>query len=83
MANPVLDTEIIVGTWCRSTNAQRPNAVIARFDRRGRLNYRVISRTINNEVLPAPTATSTSIPDIILRQPYAGLTPDEIRILLD
>lgn len=83
IVNPVLGTEIIVGTWRQSTNPFRPNAVIARFDRNGRLNYRVVGRTMNDEVLPAPTGTSTSLPSINLRSPYVGLSADEIRILLD
>jgi hypothetical protein len=71
-----------VGTWRRS-QAQPRNAVIARFDRRGRLNYRIVARGVQGQAVAALMATSTSLPDINLRPPYAGLSADALRVMID
>lgn len=76
--NPVLGDEIVVGTWTRGSNA-----IIAVFDRRGRLNFRITNRNMAGSYVPAPTGTSTSLPSIILRWPYAGLDPAHLRAMID
>ena len=84
IAEPVLGDEIVVGTWAHSpAGGAGPNAVVAVFDRRGRLNYRVVARTTAGVPVPAPTGTSTSLPRINLRWPYAGLDPIRLRALID
>ncbi|HEV2644799.1 MAG TPA: hypothetical protein VGU46_00390 [Acidobacteriaceae bacterium] len=74
---------VIVGTWRHSPNPATPNAVTAAFDRRGRLNYRVTNRDLNGDLAPAATATATSAPHINFVAPYAGLSANEIRDMLD
>ncbi|KFY16792.1 hypothetical protein V492_01085 [Pseudogymnoascus sp. VKM F-4246] len=84
IANPVLSDEIVVGTWAQSPiNDIGPNAVVGIFDRRGHLNYRIVARTVDGIPVPGPVGTSTSLPNIKLRTPYAGLTSDGLRTMID
>lgn len=77
------DNHVIVGTWRLSPNLATPHAVTAAFDRRGRLNYRIIARDIHGNTLAAPTATAVSARAIQFMPPYNGLSANEIRELLD
>lgn len=83
--NPVLGDEIIVGSWVNSPriNGVGPNAVVAVFDQRGHLNYRIVARTVDGTVISAPTATSISLSNINLRWPYAGLSSNRLRAMID
>lgn len=82
--NPVLGDEIVVGTWALSPGGGAgPNAVVGVFDRRGHLNYRIVSRTVGGVPVPAPTGTSVSLHNINLRWPYAGLDPTRLRAMID
>jgi hypothetical protein len=79
--NPDNTLEIVVGEWRQSTATPR-NAVIARLDARGRLNFRVVARTMGGAQVAGPTATATSYPNIILAGTYAGMTYNNLRPLL-
>jgi len=79
-ADPTL--EIVVGEWRGSTGTPR-NAVIARFDGRGRLNFRIVARGYGtNQSVPGPTATATATGSIDFMGPYAGMTYEDIRACL-
>jgi hypothetical protein len=80
-ANPNVDLEIVVGEWAKSTATPR-NAVIARLDSRGRLNFRVVARTVAGVVVPGPTATATGYANIILVGQYRGMTYHQLRAAL-
>jgi hypothetical protein len=79
--DPDSSLDIVVGEWRRSTAVPR-NAVIARLDARGRLNFRVVARTMAGNLVAGPTATATSFNDIILSGPFAGMSYDSLRALL-
>lgn len=81
-ANPNPDNVIVVGEWRRAT-ATPPNAVTARFDARGRLNYRIIARSVGGQPVAAPTATAVGAANIRFVPPFAGLSPSQIHALLD
>jgi hypothetical protein len=80
-ANPNVEMEIVVGEWAKSTATPR-NAVIARLDARGRLNFRVVARTVAGVPIPGPTATATGYANIVLVGQYAGMTYDQLRNVL-
>jgi hypothetical protein len=71
----------VVGTWRRSTTTPR-NAVVARFDGRGRLNFRIIARSYNGMPVPGPSATATAASDIAFRGQYARMSYIEVRARL-
>lgn len=73
--------EIVVGEWRRCATTPR-NAVIARLDARGRLNFRVVARTMAGDPVAGTTATATSYNDIILAGTNAGMTYPSLRTLL-
>ncbi|KFY34455.1 hypothetical protein V495_08153 [Pseudogymnoascus sp. VKM F-4514 (FW-929)] len=82
IANPVTGERIIVGTWAASPHAI-PNAVVAIFDVRGRLNFRITNTTTTGAPVPAPTSTATSIRGINFRPPYAGLDLNALRVMIN
>ena len=83
--NPVLGDEVVVGTWAHAPlgGGAIPNAVVAVFDRRGRLNFRIVARTIGGNAVPAPNGTSVALSSINLRWPYAGWDPTRLRAMID
>ncbi|KFY30727.1 hypothetical protein V494_08065 [Pseudogymnoascus sp. VKM F-4513 (FW-928)] len=84
VANPILGDEIIVGTWAHApTGGAGANAVVGVFDRRGHLNFRIVSRTMAGAPTRAPTGTSVSLHNISLRPPYAGLDLAQLRTMID
>lgn len=84
VANPILRDEIIVGTWAHATTGGAgANAVVGVFDRRGHLNFRIVSRTMAGAPTPAPTGTSVSLHNISLRPPYASLDLAQLRTMID
>lgn len=78
---PDTSLEIVVGEWRQSTATPR-NAVIARLDARGRLNFRVVARTLAGVPIAGPTATATSYPNIILSGNYIGMNYNVLRTTL-
>ncbi|OBT70643.1 hypothetical protein VF21_10377 [Pseudogymnoascus sp. 05NY08] len=84
IANLVLGDKIVVGTWALSPGGSAgPNAVVGVFDRRGHLNYRIISCTVGGVPVPAPTGTSVSLHNINLRWPYANLDPARLCAMIN
>jgi hypothetical protein len=81
--NPVLGERITVGTWANATAAATPNAVVAGFDARGRIFYRIINEDANGNAVAAPTATATRFEDINFRAPYQNMTADQVRTAID
>jgi hypothetical protein len=73
--------EIVVGTW-RNSTATPCNAVIARFDSRGRLNFRIVARSYNGVPVPGPNATATAASSIIFMGQYAGMSYAQVRARL-
>jgi hypothetical protein len=80
--NPVTNDRIIVGEWANAT-AATPNAVVAGFDTRGRIFYRVINEDINGNTVAAPTATATRFEDINFRAAYQNMTAGQVRTAID
>jgi hypothetical protein len=80
--NPVTNDRIIVGEWANAT-AATPNAVVAGFDTRGRIFYRVINKDINSNTVAAPTATATRFEDINFRAAYQNMTAGQVRTAID
>jgi len=79
VANADATLEIVVGEWRGSTAAPR-NAVIARFDARGRLNFRIVARAYGaNQPVPGPSATAAAAASIDFMGPYAGMSYEEVR----
>ena len=81
-ANPNTELEIVVGEWSKSTATAARNAVIARLDSRGRLNFRIVARTVAGDATPGPTATATGYANIDLMGQYQGMTYQELRVEL-
>jgi hypothetical protein len=73
--------EIVVGEWRQSTSTPR-NAVIARLDARGRLNFRIVARSMARKAVAGTTATAASYANIILAGEYASMTYTDLRTLL-
>ncbi len=82
ITNPITNDRIIVGEWAHAT-AATPNAVVAGFDIRGRLFYRITNEDLNGGTVPAPIATATSFQDVNFRLPYQGMSANQVRIAVD
>jgi len=82
IANPVLGERITVGTWVNAPGAAA-NAVVAGFDRSGRLFYRITNEDLHGNPVAAATATATRFENINLRGPYQNMTADQVRIAID
>jgi hypothetical protein len=82
IVNPVTNDTINVGTW-RNAIAASPNAVVAGFDVRGRMFYRIIRQDATGNPVSAPTATSTRFEDIIFRGPYQNMNAATVRVAVD
>jgi hypothetical protein len=59
------------------------NAVIAGFDARGRIFYRVTNEDINGNAVAAPTATATRFEHINFRAAYQNMTVAQVRAAVD
>lgn len=70
---------ITVGTWRLSPANANANAVVAVWDRLGRLNYRITAQDINGNAVMAPTATAVGFQNINFMAPYNGMSPNEVR----
>jgi hypothetical protein len=75
---PVLGVRIVVGKWLWS-----PNAVVASFDARGRIFYRITKRDIKGMHVGAPSITAISFHEIIPRLPYQNLNAAQLRHTID
>jgi hypothetical protein len=83
IANPVTNDRITVGTWANAT-AANANTVVAGFDTRGRVFYRITNRDLNGNPVPrGPTATTTRFEDINFRAPYRNMDASEVRLAVD
>jgi hypothetical protein len=82
IANPITNERIVVGEWALAAGATA-NAVVAGFDVRGRLFYRIISEDVTGAAVAAPTATATRFEDIRFRAAYQNMTADQVRTAID
>lgn len=82
IVNPVTDVRIVVGTFMLGPGAT-PNAVVAGFDRAGRMFYRITNRTLAGVTQVAPTATAVRFESIHFRAPYQGLDARGVRDTVD
>jgi hypothetical protein len=82
VVNPVTDQRVTVGTWSLSVGAT-PNAVVAGFDARGRIFYRITNLDLNGHTVVAPTATATRFEDVDFRGPYQGMDATAVRAAVD
>ena len=73
---------IIVGTWANAMSATA-NAVVAGFDARGRLFYRIVNEDALGNRTAAPTATATRFEYINFRAAYQNMTADQVRTAVD
>jgi hypothetical protein len=83
MANPIVNDRITVGTWANATAAATPNAVVAGFDVRGRMFYRIVNEDMHGNPVAAPTATATRFEDVVFRGPYQNMTAAQVRTAVD
>jgi hypothetical protein len=84
IANPITNERIIVGDWNPPNATAGPrNAVVAGFDARGRIFYRITNADRWRAVVAAPTATAVRFEHIDFRYPYAGLDAAAVRLLVD
>jgi hypothetical protein len=81
--NPITNDRITVGTWANATAAATPNAVVAGFDSRGRIFYRITNEDLHGNSVAAPTATATRFEQINFRAPYQNMTADQVRTTVD
>jgi len=82
IANPNTNERITVGEWRNATGATA-NAVVAGFDARGRIFYRITNADLQGNPVAAPTATATRFEDINFRAPYQGMTAGGVRVAVD
>ena len=80
--NPVLNERVTVGEWRHSVGATA-NAVVAGFDARGRIFYRVVNLDLQGNQVAAPTATATRFEDINFRAVYQNLDAAGLRAVVD
>jgi len=82
IVNPVLNDRIRVGEWANSAGAVA-NAVVAGFDARGRMYYRILNESLQGLPVAAANTTATRFEDIVFRAPYQGMTAGEVRTAVD
>ena len=80
--NPPVGERVNVGTWRTPTGTAAPNVVVAGFDVRGRIFYRVTNLDVSGNVIAAPTATAVRFEDIDFRAAYVGHTASDLRHLV-
>jgi hypothetical protein len=82
VANPITGERITVGEWAGAGGARR-NAVVAGFDARGRIFYRITNEDRLGAPMHAPTATATRFEDVFFRAPYRGMDAAGVRATVD
>jgi hypothetical protein len=82
VANPITGERITVGEWAGAGGARR-NAVVAGFDARGRIFYRITNEDRFGAPMHAPTATATRFEDVFFRAPYRGMDAAAVRAAVD
>ena len=82
VANPITGERITVGEWAGAAGARR-NAVVAGFDARGRIFYRITNVDRFGAPVPAPTATATRFEEVFFRAPYRGMDAAGVRDAVD
>jgi hypothetical protein len=80
--NPITNDRIIVGIW-RSATATPPNAIIAGFDRHGRVFYSITNQDLARNSVTASIATATTLREIRLRNPYWNINPAQLYLVVD
>ncbi|KAN0095904.1 hypothetical protein V8E51_016615 [Hyaloscypha variabilis] len=83
--DPVTDDHIFIREWAASPDPNSRHAVVAGYDRRRRLNYRIIHQNLSGDPIRAPLIsqnTPVTFESIIFRAPYQNQTAELIRGLL-
>jgi hypothetical protein len=82
IANPVTNDFVVLGEW-RGSSSNPRNAVVGRFDSRGRFSRRIVAKDINGDPTPSTNVTSCPHEEVDYRRPFRNMDFLEVRLEAD